>query len=558
MKNSVRLVFRHIFFAPALMMIFFPFHISAQDIYLHWAKILGGNGYVNSNAIEIDGNGNIYTTGSFLRDSSDFDPGTGVYNMISSDTLYGDAFVSRLDANGNFDFAYSMGSAYNKQDQGTALLADANNNIFIAGYFFDTTDFNPDPNTTNNLLSAGQSDGFISKLNSNNILQWAKKNGGGNRDTYEAIALDNDGNIYTTGIWMNDFIVYKFDSQGDTLWTKRYAPTSQVAIGNDIAVDDSGNVYVTGYSWGMNILPTNGNEDAFVMKFDTDGNLVWAKSFGGTSREFGNGLVLDGSGSLYVTGLFSGTVDFNPSTASADTFFMTSAGDRDVYVLKLTTNGDFVWTLRGGGTGTDAGGNIVIDGTGAIYITGSFNNTADFGSTILTSAGGTDAFFAKLNSSGNFLWAKQIGGTGSVDAIRGITIVASDDIYLTGTFIETVDLDPDNGQFIAYSAKTSSFIIKLSNDPLTSIDNISIKNNNVSVYPNPVNDKIYISTKNEIRNAEVDVYDFTGKNLVSKHFSNLSTDNPEVIELMNISNGLYNVRINADGVNSFQRILIAR
>jgi hypothetical protein len=545
----------HKLYATALVLTF-SFNLSAQDIYLHLAKVLGGNGYVNSNAIEVDGNGNIYTTGAFLRDSSDFDPGAGVYNMISSDTLYSDAFVSRLDANGNFDYAYSMGSAYNKQDQGAALISDASNNIFIAGYFFDTTDFNPDPNTTFNLVSSGQSDCFISKLNSSKQLQWAKKTGGGGRDTYNDIDMDNDGNIYATGIYINDFIVYKFNPQGDTVWSRRYASVNQVATGYDIAVDDSGNVYVTGYSWGMNMLPSNGNEDAFVMKFDTDGNLTWAKSFGGSSLDFGNGLTLDGSGNLYVTGLFSGTVDFNPSTTSADTFFMTSAGDRDVYVLKLTTAGDFVWAVRAGGTGTDAGGNIVMDGAGDIFITGSFNSSADFGTTTLTSAGGTDAFFAKLNSNGNFLWAKQIGGTGN-DGIRDIKIDASDNIFLTGTFIETVDLDPDNGEFIVTSAKTSSFILKLSSDPLTGIANNERSMNDVVVYPNPVYDNsINILYPEKTEKASVSIYDLTGKVIFTHHA--LMPDGKETIELTNLINGIYNVSVNADGEISNRRILISR
>lgn len=103
-------------------LILFSIDATAQDLFLQWAKILGGKGYIQSGALEVDANGFVYTTGSFLRDSTDFDPGPGVYHMISSDTLYGDIFVSRLDNNGNFSYAYSMGSAYGKQDKGTALI----------------------------------------------------------------------------------------------------------------------------------------------------------------------------------------------------------------------------------------------------------------------------------------------------------------------------------------------------------------------------------------------------------------------------------------------------
>jgi len=107
--------------------------ISAQDVYMHWARVLGGTGNITAKAIAVDNNGNVFTTGSFT-DTADVDPGNGTVNLISPDPIYGDFFVSKLNASGDYVNAYYTGGL-GAQDYGNALITDSANNVFTAGYF---------------------------------------------------------------------------------------------------------------------------------------------------------------------------------------------------------------------------------------------------------------------------------------------------------------------------------------------------------------------------------------------------------------------------------------
>ena len=135
-----------------------------------------------------------------------------------------------------------------------------------------------------------------------------------------------------------------------------------------------------------------------------------AKQMGGTGSDYGNSIVLDGSGNVYTTGFFEAAVDFDPGVGVAN---LTSTGAWDVFINKLDASGNFLWAKKLGGVGNDVAYSIALDGSGNIYTTGFFEGTADFdpgiGVVNLTSAGGWGIFISKLDASGNFLWAKQLG-----------------------------------------------------------------------------------------------------------------------------------------------------
>jgi hypothetical protein len=174
-------------------------------------------------------------------------------------------------------------------------------------------------------------------------------------------------------------------------------------------------------------------------------NLEWAKSFGGTSNDFGYSITVDASGNVYTTGRFEGTVDFDPG---AGTNNLTSQGFSDVFIQKLDPSGNFLWAKSFGGTSGDVGGGITVDASGNVYTTGYFQGTVDFdpgaGTNNLTSQGSGDVFIQKLDPSGNFLWAKSFGGT-LFDEGNSITVDASGNVYTTGRFEGTVDFDPGAG-----------------------------------------------------------------------------------------------------------------
>ncbi|HLG33517.1 MAG TPA: hypothetical protein VI757_01445, partial [Bacteroidia bacterium] len=304
--------------------------------------------------------------------------------------------------------------------------------------------------------------------------QWAKGIGGTGGDFGGAIAIDASGNVYTTGSFNGtvDFdpgagifnltgggtFISKLDSTGNFIWAKAIVGTTNY-YGGSIAIDPagSGNVYTTGdfvgtadFDPGAGIfnLTAAGGRDFFISKLDSSGNFVWAKAMGGTSDDGGHSIAIDpsGSGTVYTTGIFEGTADFDPG---AGVFNLTSAGWRDIFISKLDSSGNFVWAKAMGGTGDNQGRSIAIDpaGSGDVYTTGFFYGTADFdpgaGTFNLTSAAASaDIFISKLDSSGNFVWAKQIGGTGSSGgASYSIAIDASGYVYTSGGFLGTVDFD---------------------------------------------------------------------------------------------------------------------
>ncbi|HUM46144.1 MAG TPA: SBBP repeat-containing protein, partial [Chitinophagales bacterium] len=256
------------------------------------------------------------------------------------------------------------------------------------------------------------------------------------------------------------------------VWAKQIGGSS-TDLGLSTAIDAAGNVYTTGAfvgtvdfdpGAGVTNLTSNGSFDVFITKFDAAGNLKWAKSVGAVPDERGQGITVDPSGNVYVTGYFFNTVDFDPDAVA--TFPLTSYGSRDVFILKLDGLGNFVWAKRMGSTSTDEGKSIVLDHSGNILTTGYFNSSGRFdpgnSSTTITSSGLTDIFVSKLDPSGNYLWSKKMGGT-FFDQGYALDVDGSDNVLISGFFQRTADFDPGAGTFNLVSNANSNdiFISKL-------------------------------------------------------------------------------------------------
>jgi hypothetical protein len=171
-----------------------------------------------------------------------------------------------------------------------------------------------------------------------------------------------------------------------------------------------------------------------VAKLGPSGAFLWVVQAGGTSDDGGGGgVAVDGVGNSYVTGRFSDTAAFGSTE-------LTSAGESDVFVAKLDSSGEFLWAVRAGGTSGEGGAGVAVDGAGNSYVTGSFRESATFGSTMLTSADSSDVFVAKLNPSGTFLWAVRGGGASS-DAGTDVAVDGAGNSYVAGYFYETATFD---------------------------------------------------------------------------------------------------------------------
>lgn len=207
----------------------------------------------------------------------------------------------------------------------------------------------------------------------------------------------------------------------------------------DISIDANGNTYTTGYftgftTFGTTSLNSSGVTDIFITKLDNIGNYQWTIKGGGPNADRALSIKADAAGNTYVTGFFSGAATFGGQT-------VTSAGGQDVFIAKYDNTGAIQWVKSAGGSGSDIGNAINIDNSGNVVITGEFAGTANFGSTTLASISNSiDVFTAKLDASGNFLWAKK-GSASATD--RGIDVAcdAAGNVFITGQFSDTIMFD---------------------------------------------------------------------------------------------------------------------
>ena len=426
--------------------------------------IFGGSSNEETLSIAVDSNGNIYSSGLF-NGVADFNPGAGTESLTSLGGL--DAFVSKLDSSGNFLWAIRLGNSGG--DVAKSIAIDGSGNVLIAGDFSGTVDFDPGAGTAN-LTSSGEGDIFIAKFDTYGNFIWAKSMGGSSADSGIFLAVDRLGNSAITGIFSGsvdfdpgletttltsagnwDIYVSKFDSNGNFLWSKRRGGTGN-DIGDGIGFDSDGNLYSSGIFSGAvdfdpgletSTLTSSGSNDVFISKFDTSGNYLWAKKFGGSSSDGSTPISVDSSGNIYLSGDFSGTVDFDPTDGVLN---LTAAGTKDNFISKVDSSGNYLWTKRIGSSGAEAtGARTAIDSSGNVFYTGDFTGTVDFDpgvdTSTLTSSGLNDIFISKIDSSGNFLWTKAMGSSGA-DRGQAIAVDKSGNVYATGYFNGTADFDP--------------------------------------------------------------------------------------------------------------------
>jgi len=400
----------------------------APDGTFLWVRRIGGTSDIRGWGIAVDAAGNVYTTGEFFG-TADFDPGLGVFNLTSAGLV--DIFVSKLDANGDFVWAHATGGSAG--DSGFGIAVDGAGNVYTTGSFVGTVDFDPGPGTFN-LISAGDADIFVSKLDTNGDFVWARAMGGTGMHEGQAIAVDAAGNVFTTGYFQD---------------TVDFDP-----------------------GLGVFNLTSAGLVDIFVSKLDANGDFVWAHAMVGTGWNVGYGIAVDSAGNAYVTGTFDGQADFGP-------FQLDAGGSSNIHVAKLDPSGNFLWARAMGGTGFNQGLAIAVDAADDVYTTGRFTGTADFDpgpdTYNLTTTGGVEIFVSKLDTNGDFVWARAMSGTGFNNRGQGIAADGAGNVHTTGNFVDTRDFDPGTGTFNLTSAGDSDiFVLKLSGPDLTPPNAITI------------------------------------------------------------------------------------
>ncbi len=302
----------------------------------------------------------------------------------------------------SFQWARTWGGTIAATDVGYGVVADDLGNVYVTGLFYGTVDFDPGPGIDEH-SSNGSWDLFLSKFDSSGNFQWAR--------TWDSkgqgVAVDGSGNVYVTG-----------------------------AFGGTVDFDPGP---------GIDEHTGKGQLDVFLSKFDSSGDFLWARTWGGEHGEYGNGVAVGWLGNAYVTGNFYGTADFDPGGGDPHT---SNDGSSDVFLSKFDSSGDFLWASTWGGPETDYGWDIATDGSGNVYVSGSFRSTVDFdpGSGIeeRASNGESDIFLSKFDFSGFLLWTRTSGAVGE-DGGRGVVTEPPQNVYVAGYFKNTVDFDPGPG-----------------------------------------------------------------------------------------------------------------
>lgn len=478
-----------------LLLTLFSFISQAQAPFFQWARASLGSGTINRGRdCATDAMGNIYTTGYF-RGTVDMDPSAGVFNLTSySTSLAGDAFIQKLDANGNFVWALSIESDASSSGLVWAICnaVDGQGNVYVSGLITGVADFDPSANSLN-LGSPGPGQAFLAKYSPSGSLVWAKVFGVGlcrdiTIDINDNIILHGDfsgsgdfdpgAGVTTLGGLGRRCFTAKFNSLGQFQWANEFInsiPNGSLN-GYGLTTDALGNIYTAGdYGGSVDFDPgvgsnvsvsTIGNSQAYITKLDSLGNFIWHKtttqvSAGIASNCSAASIHLDNNQNLLLTGSFSGSIDFDPNSATA----VYSASSLDIFALKLDTVGSYIWNKQIGGTGFDAGHIICTDNSNNVWITGGFQNTVDFdpGANITskTSNGQLDMFFLKLDNLGNYIWSGTAGGSNN-DYGFGVDVNSADQIFFTGYFNGSVDFDPNAGVSIVNgNTVESSFVMKL-------------------------------------------------------------------------------------------------
>ncbi|MCB9252135.1 MAG: SBBP repeat-containing protein [Flavobacteriales bacterium] len=466
----------------------FLINFSTLSQSLNWAKRIGGTQSDIGNVIAVDIYGNVYTAGIFSG-VVDMDPDTGIqFHSSKSFGAYSDVFITKMNAQGKLLWAKSFGGSYN--DIPSDIAVDTKGNVFVTGTFIATVDFDPGAGVFNLVSKSAPTsqltDIFILKLNSIGEFVWAKQIGGLESDESSSISIDALGNVIIAGNYQdsvdfdpgpgqyflranafnNGMFVSKFDSSGNFKWAKSLSSKGIRSAGwlESMTLDQQGNIYVAGSFYASTdfdpsskvfILTSAGNGDVYILKLSPAGDFIWVKGFGGINDYYSDDwpidIKIDNQGNLIIVGYFSGTVDFDPG---AGVYELKSTyegrGPEDIFILKLDSFGDFLWAKSLPVNSFYLISKISIDPWQSIYLTGYFENSIDLDP-------GPNVF--NLTSKGNAdIYISKLDATGSfvwgigigdIKEDRGISIIANDSghVYCTGYFSEKPNFDPTSGVF---------------------------------------------------------------------------------------------------------------
>ena len=373
-----------------------------------WGISWGSNENDTIEGIASDSYGNVYVVGSFYNtidlnpyDDNNSTTSADVDDHASKGDL--DGFLSKFDKYGNYLWGTTWGST--QADRARGVVVDSDNNVYVAGDFQLTVDFDPSSTVSHNLSSINDDqDCYLLKLDSSGNFKWVRSWGGNQADWVYNCEIDSKNNILIVG---------------------KFRKTCDFDPGMGIS------------SW-----TSNGEGDCYVLKLNSNGEFVWSVAWGGDSPDHATCVAVDSQDNVIVGGFYQQTVNFSYYTGTVN---HTSKGSLDCYVMKILVNGTFSWVNTWGSTESDRTNGVACDSQGNVYAVGQFENTCDFdpssGTNQYASAGGNDGFISKFDGSGNYEYTYFVSSD-SGDIAAHVCCDYLDNVYITGSFKGSWDFNP--------------------------------------------------------------------------------------------------------------------
>jgi hypothetical protein len=399
----------------------------------NWPRIAGGTGTDAAGGVTTDAAGNVYVSGTYN--------GTAYFGLTQVGGTSNQIFLSKYNSTGVLQWVKTAGGS--GEDAASCVTVDNAGNSYIVGSFRNTALFD-----TIFVTSNGTDDAFIAKYNNLGAIQWVRTMGGTDQDVAFWAKVDGNGDIAVTGYFHgspsfsnstqslvssgnSDIWVAKYGSNGNLIWSVGAGGNSYdyghcLTIGANNSIILSGE-YKTTASFGSTSLTNSGNEsNAFIAKLSNAGGWQWAKEMGGIGTDAAYAVSVDATDNYYVVGSFS-----NAGTFGTDV--LTSEGLTDGFVSRVNSNGNFQWTRKFGGVSKDMAGGVSVAQNGTVYVSGSFANTVDMNGTILVASGNQDIVVASYTQTGLLSQATKFGGSQN-DQARAIHAVDNSATYLCGYF----------------------------------------------------------------------------------------------------------------------------
>ncbi|MBE2188835.1 MAG: T9SS type A sorting domain-containing protein [Candidatus Kapabacteria bacterium] len=499
-----------------------------------WAKSFGSYDRDYFTSFAIDKADNVYLTGNFML-TMEFGAGNESFDLISNGKY--DFFVAKLDKDGNLLWTKSFGGI--QDETSNKILLDESGNVYIIGTFYYNVNFGTEENPYELNSSYGQ-DVFILKLDTDGNFIWVKQLAGQAGKYIFSATFDDEYNLVIAGIFDGEFdfdpgpdeyivkseksyssFIAKWNQAFEVQWVKQFE--LNLSSYNTIATDSKNNIYLSGdfdgkvdFDPGLDTfyLQSGSLNNTYLLKLNASGEFVYAKSLYSKDHNVAYDIVIDSDDNCLLAGYFNGSTDFDMGT---NELILSSKGQMDIFVIKLTSGGELIWVQTWGGVGNEFAQVITTDEFDNIYVAGVFNNSLSFEATgthdLNTVMGGNSMFNLVMYSNGSIMWTSFVESTNSILPL-GILIDSEWNIVTAGYYQGKTDFDPGENKFeLEPLLFTDIFVQKVSQSTLSVLE--SNFGFDIGIFPNPMTDFVTLEFENSVESCTVKIITLTGEEVFS-------------------------------------------